>query len=275
MLFDILTLFPEVFPGVLGSSIFKRGVEAGHLSVRLHNIRHYTTDKHHTADDYPYGGGAGMVMKAEPLFRATEWVYALPDPPPGIMYEPPPEALTFTVRPIPTPPAVPIILMSPQGRQFNHALAQELAGFPRLLLICGHYEGVDERVREHLVTEEISIGDYVLTGGELPAMVVADAVARLIPGVLAEGSAQDESHAAGLLEYPQYTRPAEFRGWNVPPVLLSGHHGEVARWRRREALRRTLQVRPDLLARVELTPEERQNLEELASREVQVEKPDG
>ncbi|MEA2573791.1 MAG: tRNA (guanine37-N1)-methyltransferase [Chloroflexia bacterium] len=269
MLLDILSLFPEMFPGVLGASIFKRGMEAGHVRVRLHNIRHYATDKHHTVDDYPYGGGAGMVMKCEPLFRATEWVYHLPDAPPGIsQYEPPPEALDGTPAPIPSPAGAPIIYMSPQGRSFNNRVAQELAQHQRLIILCGHYEGVDERVREHLVTDEISIGDYVLTGGELAAMVVADAVARQIPGVLAEGSAHDESHARGLLEYPQYTRPPDFRGWPIPPMLVSGHHAQVEGWRRREALRATLLRRPDLLEEAELTPQEQKWLEEL-KREIE------
>ena len=264
MLFDVLTLFPEMFPCVLGASVFKRAVDAGHVRVRLHNIRHYALDRHRTTDDYPYGGGAGMVMKPEPVFRATEWVYHHPEAPAGItMYEPPPEALEHDTLPVPSPPDVPIILMSPQGRVFNHAVAQQLAQYPRLIIVCGHYEGVDERVREHLVSDEISIGDYVLTGGELPAMVVMDAVARLVPGVLAEGSAHDESHARGLLEYPQYTRPAEFRGWRVPDVLLSGHHAEVDRWRRRQSLWRTLERRPDLLQTASLTAEERKWLEEL------------
>lgn len=246
-----------MFPGVLGASIFKRAADAGHVRVRLHNIRDYSTDKHRTVDDYPYGGGAGMVMRVEPLFRATEWVYHLPDAPTGItLYTPPPEALTQEPPPIPRPPDGTVILLSPQGRLLNHAVAQELAQHPRLILLCGHYEGFDERIREHLATDEISIGDYVLTGGELPAMVLADAVARLVPGVLAEGSAEDESHAGGLLEYPQYTRPAEFRGWEVPQVLLSGHHGEVAKWRRREAIRRTLERRPDLLEGAELSKDE-------------------
>ena len=264
MLFDILTLFPEMFPGVLGVSIFKRGVEAGHVQVRLHNIRHYTTDKHHTTDDYPYGGGAGMVMKPDPVFRSAEWVYRLGEAPQGItVYEPPPEALTAEVAAIPRPPEVPIILMSPQGGLLGHSLAAELAQHPRLMIICGHYEGLDERVREHLVTHEISIGDYVLTGGEIPAMVLCDVVARLVPGVLAEGSAEDESHARGLLEYPQYTRPADFRGWGIPPVLTSGHHAQVDAWRRRESIRRTLLRRPDLLERAVLTPQEQRWLEEL------------
>jgi tRNA (guanine37-N1)-methyltransferase len=268
LLFDILTLFPEMFPGVLGASIFKRAAEAGHVSVRLHNIRHYATDKHHTADDYPYGGGAGMVMKAEPLFRATEWVYRLGDAPAGItQYDPPPEALTDEQPPIPTPSDVPIVLLTPQGRLLTHSVAAEMATHPRVMLVCGHYEGVDERVREHLMTDEISIGDYVLTGGELAAMVLADAVARLVPGVLAEGSAEDESHAGGLLEYPQYTRPAEFRGWGVPPVLVSGHHGQVAEWRRHEAIRRTLLRRPELLEAAEMSEKERRWLSSVLSEQ--------
>ncbi|HET9494294.1 MAG TPA: tRNA (guanosine(37)-N1)-methyltransferase TrmD [Chloroflexia bacterium] len=263
MLFDILSLFPEMFSGVLGTSIFKRAAEAGHVRVRLHDIRDYATDRHRTTDDYPYGGGSGMVMKPDPVFRAVEYVYALVDAPPGISTYSPPGGPPAETQPIPQPPGVPIILMSPQGRVFNHVVAEELAQHPRLIMICGHYEGFDERIREHLVTDEISIGDYVLTGGELPAMVVADAVARLVPGVLAEGSAHDESHARGLLEYPQYTRPPDFRGWSVPPVLVSGHHGKVEEWRRRESLRRTLLRRPDLLESADLTPQEQRWLEEL------------
>lgn len=262
-----------MFPGVLGASIFKRATDAGHISARLHNIRHYTSDRHHVVDDYPYGGGAGMVIKPEPIFRAVEWVHGLPDPPPGItLYEPPPEALNQ--EPPHSPDVihnstsgdvdqVPVILMSPQGRVFSHSIAEELARHPRLIILCGHYEGVDERVREHLVTDEISIGDYVVTGGELAAIVVVDAVARLVPGVLAEGSADEESHAQGLLEYPQYTRPSEFQGWPIPPVLVSGHHAQVAAWRRREALRRTLDRRPDMLDKVELTKQDVTWLEEL------------
>ena len=264
MLFDILTLFPEMFPGVLGTSIFKRAVEAGLVSVRLHQIRDYAGGKHRVTDDYPYGGGMGMVMKPEPVFRAVEWVYGLGDAPPGIsLYVPPPEALEGELPPIPQPSPVPIILMSPQGRPFKHVVAEEMARHPRLILVCGHYEGFDERIREHLATDEISIGDYVLTGGELAAMVVTDAVARLQPGVLAEGSAHDESHARGLLEYPQYTRPPDFRGWEVPRVLVSGHHKRVEEWRRRAALRRTLERRPELLEGASLDEQERKWLEEL------------
>ncbi len=268
MLFDVLTLFPEIFPPVMGRSIWGRAAEAGHVSMRLHNIRHYTTDKHHTADDYPYGGGAGMVMKAEPIFKAAEWVYSLPGTSNGVtLYEPSADDLQTGAHTIPTPADVPIILMSPQGRPFTHAIAEELARQNRLIIICGHYEGVDERVRKHLVTDEISIGDYVLTGGELAAMVVADAVARLVPGVLAEGSAEEESHARSRLEYPHYTRPATFRGWGVPPILSSGHHAQVAAWRRREALRRTYLQRPDLLTDVALTQEEQRWLEEIKTED--------
>jgi tRNA (guanine37-N1)-methyltransferase len=263
LLFDILSLFPEMFTGVLGTSIFKRAADAEHVRVRLHNIRDYATDRHRTTDDYPYGGGSGMVMKPDPVFRAVEHVYGLGEAPPGISLYAPPDGPPTETDPIPQPPAVPVILMSPQGRVFNHGVAEELARHERLILVCGHYEGFDERIREHLVTDEISIGDYVLTGGELPAMVVADAVARLVPGVLAEGSAGDESHARGLLEYPHYTRPLEFRGWGVPPVLVSGHHGKVEEWRRRESLRRTLMRRPDLLDAADLTPRELAWLEEL------------
>ena len=264
MLFDILTLFPEMFPPVLGASVFGRGAAAGHVAVRLHNIRHYATDKHHTADDYPYGGGAGMVMKAEPVFRAVEWVYRLPPKGEGVtLYEPPPDALTSPADPIEDTPNTPIILLGPRGRLFTHAVAEELAQHPRIMLICGHYEGLDERVRDHLATDEISIGDYVITGGELAAMVVADATARLVPGMLSEGSAHDESHASGLLEYPQYTRPADLRGWRIPDILVSGHHAEVAKWRRRESLRLTAKLRPDLLASADLTGEEKRWLSEL------------
>jgi tRNA (guanine37-N1)-methyltransferase len=264
MLFDILTLFPEMFPGVLGASIFKRAADAGQVAVRLHNIRDYAGGKHRVTDDYPYGGGVGMVMKPEPIFRAVEWVYRLPDTSSGItQFTPPPDALEAEIPAIPSPSPVPIILTSPQGRLFKHSVAEELAQHPRLIIICGHYEGFDERILQHLVTDEISVGDYVLTGGELPAMVITDAVARLQPGVLAEGSAGDESHARGLLEYPQYTRPPDFRGWTVPPVLISGHHKRVDQWRRRESLRRTLTRRPDLLESADLTAEEKKWLVEL------------
>ncbi len=239
MHFDIFTLFPEMFQGPLTESILARAQAQGLVTIALHNPREWTTDRHHVVDDYPYGGGAGMVMKPEPLFAAVEAVHQ----------------------------GGPIILLSPRGRVFTQTIARELAAEPRLTLLCGHYEGMDERIHEHLATDEISIGDYVLTGGELAAMVVVDAVARLVPGVLAPGSTEEESHTAGLLEYPHYTRPAEFRGWRVPDVLLSGHHGQVARWRRKAALRRTRALRPDLLARAELSALDRELLDEIAAEE--------
>src|SRR2546423_2279161 len=226
MHFDIFTLFPDMFRGPFSESILKRAQERGLLSIALHNIRDATTDKHHVVDDYPYGGGAGMVMKPEPIFTAVEAVHR----------------------------GGPIILLSPQGRLFNQQIAHELAQEPRVTLICGHYEGIDERVREHLVTDELSIGDYVLTGGELAAMIVVDATSRLIPAVLGgEESALEESHSNGLLEYPHYTRPPEFRGWRVPDVLLSGNHAEIAKWRRKESIRRTKERRPDLFTKLDLS----------------------
>lgn len=232
MRIDIFTLFPGMFQGPFTESILKRAQERGLLELALHNIRDATTDKHHVVDDYPYGGGVGMVMKPEPIFAAVEAVYQ----------------------------GGPIILLTPQGRLFNQQIARELAQEPRLTLLCGHYEGVDERVCQHLVTDELSIGDYVLTGGELAAMVVVDAVARLIPGVLSEGSPDEESHSTPLLEYPHYTRPAEFRGWRVPDILLSGHHEQIARWRRKQALKRTRQRRPDLFAQLDLSSKQDQKL---------------
>jgi tRNA (guanine37-N1)-methyltransferase len=197
--------------------------------VQTHNIRDWAIDKHHTTDDTPYGGGGGMVMKPEPVFAALEDILG-------------------------QPPNCPIILMSPQGRPFTQEIAFELAEHDHLALLCGRYESVDERIRQHLITDSISIGDYVLTGGELPALVVVDAVTRLLPGVLGDPDApMDDSHATGLLEYPHFTRPPEFRGWGIPPVLLSGNHAEIDRWRRQEALRRTLTHRPDMLSSAELT----------------------
>jgi len=237
--FDIFTLFPEMFRGPLDESILARARERGLIEVALHNPRDATTDRHHVVDDYPYGGGAGMVMKPDPLFTAVERVHQ----------------------------GGPSILLSPRGRVFTQAMARELAAEPRLALLCGHYEGFDERIREHLATDEISIGDFVLTGGELAAMVIVDAVARLLPGVLAPGSTEEESHTAGLLEYPHYTRPPEFRGWRVPDILLSGNHAAIARWRRKEALRRTLAHRPDLLAKAELSALDRELLAEIAAEE--------
>lgn len=233
MHFDIFTLFPEMFQSPFSESILKRAQEQGLLSIALYNIRAITTDKHHVVDDYPYGGGAGMVMKPDPIFNAVEAVYQ----------------------------SGPIILMTPQGRPFTQQIAHELAQHPRLTLICGHYEGIDERVRQHLVTDEISLGDYVLTGGELAAMIIVDATSRLLPGVLGgEESTLEESHSNNLLEYPHYTRPAEFRGWGVPDTLLSGHHANITRWRRKEAIRRTRDRRPDLFAQLDLSSKQDQKI---------------
>ena len=239
MKFDILTLFPGMFEGPFGESIIKRAVESGLIDIRLHNIRDYAFDKHRTTDDYPYGGGAGMVMKPEPLAACIEEVRA-------------------------ARPAARVILTTPQGKPFDQPLAEELAREEELLIICGRYEGVDERVRELFVDDEISLGDFVLTGGEIAAMVIVDAVSRLIPGVLgSDESAAGDSFSDGLLEYPQYTRPPEFRGLGVPEVLLSGNHQEIARWRRRLALQRTWHKRPDLLATARLTEDDRKCLREL------------
>jgi len=245
MKIDILTLFPSLFEAPFGYGIFKRAIGNGLVSLNVYNIRDYTHDKHHTADDYPYGGGAGMVLKPGPIFEAVEAVRA------GVNTEEGPA----------------VILLTPQGRLFNQAVAQDLAQKEHLVFICGHYEGEDERVREHLVTDEISIGDYVLTGGELPALVVIDAVLRLVPGVLgSEASAREDSHAGGLLEYPQYTRPEDFRGWKVPEVLLSGDHARIARWRREQIIRRTLERRPELLDKAELGWEDIKLVERLSGR---------
>jgi len=247
MRIDILTLFPPMFEGPFGFGIFQRAIDNGLVEINLINIRDYTHDKHHTADDYPYGGGAGMVLKPGPVFEAVE-------------------AIKTAVSEAP-----PVILLSPQGRLFSHEIAEELAMKPHLVFICGHYEGIDERVAERLATDEISIGDYVLTGGEVPAMVVIDAVLRLLPGVLgSEASPAEDSHAAGLLEYPQYTRPADFRGWKVPEVLLSGNHARIARFRREQIIRRTLERRPELLERADLGREDKQLVERLTAARPQV-----
>ena len=240
MRFDVLTLFPTMFSGPLGESILKKAQESDRLSVVLHDIRDYATDRHHVTDDAPYGGGGGMVMKPEPIFAAVEATLA------G-------EA------------DVPVVLLTPQGRLFTQAIAAELSCHRRILLICGRYEGVDERVRQHLATDEISIGDYVLTGGELAAMVIIDGVTRLLPGVLGDpGATWEDSHARGLLEGPHYTRPTVFRGWEVPEVLRSGNHAAIARWRREQALRRTFERRPDLLEGADLTSRDREFLARLA-----------
>jgi len=251
MQFEVFTLLPEVFPPYLESSILKRAAQRGLIGVRVHNIRDYTHDKHHTTDDTPYGGGGGMVMKPEPVFEAVESVLGLATP----LSPPEPDS------------KIPIILLTPQGRVFNQRIAEELAGYERIALLCGRYEGVDERVREHLVTDEISIGDYVLTGGELPALILIDAVARLIPGVLGDPTgAEDDSHSMGLLEYPHYTKPAEFRGWKVPEILLSGDHARIEKWRREQALARTFHKRPDMLENAELSEKDKDFIEGLRSK---------
>ena len=253
--FEVFTLFPEVFEPYLQSSILQRARQHGLVEVNLYNIRDWTTDRHHITDDEPYGGGGGMVMKPEPIFAAVEDVLG-------------------------QPPACPVILLTPQGRTFTQAIAHELAfgdtptpdRTRRLALLCGRYEGVDERVRQHLVSDQISIGDYVLTGGELAALVVIDAIARWIPGVLGDpDGALDDSHASGLLEYPHYTRPPEFRGWGVPEILLSGDHGRIARWRREQSLLRTWQRRPDLLETAPLSKLDRKFLDQLKTSNVTTE----
>ena len=245
MRIDVLTLFPEMFAGPLTESMLKRAQEQDALIVSLYDIRDYTTDKHHTADDTPYGGGGGMIIKPEPVVAAVEDVTAGLGP-------------------------VPVILLSPQGRVFDQQTAYNLAEHDHVVLVCGHYEGIDERVRQTVITEELSIGDYVLTGGELAAMVIIDAVTRLLPGVLGDptGAAED-SHATGLLEHPHYTRPPDFRGLRVPEVLRSGHAARIATWRRRQALRRTWQRRPDLLLTADLTEADKAYLQELARQHVE------
>ena len=242
MRFDVFTLIPDALQAYLSSSILGRAQARGTIQIQLHNLRQYTHDRHHTTDDMPYGGGGGMVMKPEPAFEAVETVLG------------------------PDIGSVPVILLTPQGHVFDQRLAAGLAAYPRLALLCGRYEGVDERIRQHLASLEISIGDYVLTGGEIPALAIIDAVARLLPGVLGdEGAAADDSHATGLLEYPHYTRPAEFRGWSVPDVLTSGDHARVATWRREQSLRRTFERRPDLIAHAPLTASDRQVMARLAA----------
>jgi tRNA (guanine37-N1)-methyltransferase len=239
MQFEVFTLLPEVFPPYLESSIMQRARQRGFIEVRVHNIRDYTHDKHHTTDDIPYGGGGGMVMKPEPIFDAVESIL-------GVQ------------------PDCPILLLTPQGRVFNQRIAAEYSLHEKIALICGRYEGVDERIRKHLVSDEISIGDYVLTGGELPALILIDAISRFIPGVLGDpDGASDDSHASGLLEYPHYTRPPEFRGWSVPEVLLSGDHAKINQWRREQSLRRTFERRPDLLDKAELSEADRRMLKQI------------
>src|SRR5215471_15372915 len=246
MRFDLLTIFPEYFAGPFDFGIIKRARQQGIIEIVVHDLRSFTFDKHHVVDDRPFGGGDGMVLKPEPIFRAVETLLGEDAPGEGQK-------------------RAAVVLMSPQGRRLTQAEAERLAReCSRMILLCGRYEGVDERVIEHLVTDEISIGDYVLTGGEIPAMVVVDAVTRLLPNVLGcETSALRDSFSDGLLDYPHYTRPEEFRGWRAPAALLSGHHGEVAKWRRRAALLKTLKTRPDLIEKAALTDEERRWLDEI------------
>ncbi|MEX0800368.1 MAG: tRNA (guanosine(37)-N1)-methyltransferase TrmD [Dehalococcoidia bacterium] len=244
MRIDILTLFPNMFRGPFDESIVKRAIDAGLVSIHLHDIRKWAKDRHKSVDDYPYGGGPGMVLKPDVVFAAAEDVLAMAEP------------------------REPVILLTPIGRRLTHDLALELAARERLVLMCGHYEGFDARVHERLATDEMSIGDYVLSGGELAAMVLVDAVVRQIPGALGSPeSAGQESFSEGLLEAPHYTRPPEFRGWQAPEVLLSGNHAEVDRWRRRQNLLLTARRRPDLLASIEMSDEERRWLEDELARD--------
>ncbi|WOV85873.1 tRNA (guanosine(37)-N1)-methyltransferase TrmD [Sporosarcina jeotgali] len=239
---SILSLFPEMFEGVLHTSILKKAQENKAVSFSVTDFRNYSENKHHKVDDYPYGGGAGMVLKPEPLFNAVEAVTEGAVKPPRV------------------------ILMCPQGERFTQAKAEELASEENLVFICGHYEGYDERIREHLVTDELSIGDFVLTGGEIASMAIIDSVVRLLPGVLGNNaSSVEDSFSTGLLEHPHYTRPATYKGFSVPDVLLSGNHGEIDKWRMEQSLRRTLERRPDLLDKISLTPEQDKMLKKLKS----------
>jgi tRNA (guanine37-N1)-methyltransferase len=238
--FDIVTIFPSLVRAALGEGIVRRAVDRGLLTIVVHDLRDFTPDRHRVVDDVPYGGGPGMVLKAEPVFKAVD-------------------AMAHDGSVISA-----IVLTSPQGRRFDQAEAERFAALDRIVVLCGRYEGVDDRVRTHLATDELSIGDYVLTGGELPALVVVDAVARLVPGVVGdEASVEQESFARGLLDFPQYTRPAEFRDLKVPDVLLSGHHADIRHWRKRQAIERTLNQRPDLLRDTALDEEEQAILDEL------------
>ncbi|MFC1907945.1 tRNA (guanosine(37)-N1)-methyltransferase TrmD [Chloroflexota bacterium] len=245
MQIDILTLFPQMFQGPFNAGIFQRAIDHKLVRVNIHNIRDYTHDKHHTVDDYAYGSGVGMVLKPEPIFEAVESV----------------KSCIYLEEEVGD---LPVILLTPQGRLFSQKVALELSGYSHLILVCGRYEGVDERVREHLVTDELSVGDYVLSGGELAAMVVVDAVVRLLPGVLgSEDSLLEDSHSNGLLEYPQYTRPPIYREWSVPEILLSGNHTQIAKWCREQTILRTLKRRPELLDKANLNLEERQLVDRL------------
>ncbi|MCD6153347.1 MAG: tRNA (guanosine(37)-N1)-methyltransferase TrmD [Syntrophobacterales bacterium] len=238
MRFDILSVFPEMFQTPFGCSLIKKAIDKQLIEIHLHDIRSYTMDKHRTTDDYPYGGGSGMVMKVEPVARALDDI-------------------------VPKGNNAHVVLMTPQGETFKQKIVEELSRYSQIILICGHYEGVDERIRKHLVDREISIGDYILTGGELPAMVVVDAVSRLVPKVLGNReSALFDSFSTGLLEGPQYTRPQKYRSWGVPDVILSGDHKKINEWRRKTSLKRTLMRRPDLLAKANLSEEDIKILED-------------
>jgi len=261
MKIDVLTLFPEMFDGVFHSSILGKAAEKEIVKLNAINFRPYAGNKHGTVDDTPYGGGGGMVLKPDPIFAAVEDILSKTELPEGLgsteANDDPSKESVERRRPR-------VILMCPQGETFTQSKAEELSQEEHLIFICGHYEGYDERIREHLVTDELSIGDYVLTGGELPAMVIIDSVVRLLPGVLGnETSAVTDSFSTGLLEYPHYTRPAEFRGWKVPDILLSGHHANIDRWRREQALLRTWQRRPELLERLELSKTDQAFLDKL------------
>lgn len=244
MRFHVMSLFPEMFDGLVDIGVLKRAIDNGLIEINLTDIRDFTSDKHRTVDDYQFGGGSGMLLKPDPIFKAVEYVQQEQD---------------LDVN-------VPVILMSPQGRTLSQEIVEDLSCLENLVLICGRYEGVDERVRKYLVTDEISIGDYILSGGELGSMVLIEAISRLIPGVLGSiESAEDDSFTTGLLQNPQYTRPAIFRDWNVPEVLLSGNHKQVENWRRQESLRRTHERRPDLIDKTKLTKEELGFIEKLNS----------
>ncbi|MEJ8302515.1 tRNA (guanosine(37)-N1)-methyltransferase TrmD [Saccharibacillus sacchari] len=257
MRIDVLTLFPEMFDGVFGASILGKARDKGIVDLSAVNFRLYSTSKHGQVDDTPYGGGGGMVLKPEPIFAAVE----------DLLLKRENEGVAVT-EPTLSGSRPRIVLLCPQGETFTQKKAEEFAREDHLIFICGHYEGYDERIRDGLVTDEISIGDYVLTGGELPAMVMIDSTVRLLPGVLGnENSAVTDSFSTGLLEYPHYTRPTEFRGMKVPDILLSGHHANIEAWRRRESLRRTLQRRPELLERLTLTKQDMKWLEELKREE--------
>ncbi|AIQ69458.1 tRNA (guanosine(37)-N1)-methyltransferase TrmD [Paenibacillus graminis] len=277
MRIDVLTLFPEMCEGVFSTSILGKAREKGIVSLNAVNFRDYSGNKHNSVDDTPYGGGGGMVLKPDPIFAAVEHVLAASGNlelsgwegeqvgEANNVHLPHGNGESAVVNGGSTTRAQPrIILMCPQGRTYNQQIAEELAREEHLIFICGHYEGYDERIREHLVTDELSIGDYVLTGGELPALTVIDSIVRLQPGALGnETSAVTDSFSTGLLEYPHYTRPAEFRGWKVPDILLSGHHANIEVWRREQALQRTLERRPDLLETVELTAKDKATLKRL------------